>query len=306
MERKVFFTKEHIERSRFNSSPELCEQAIHCLELVSRLVEEGLDFQFKGGNSLLLILPKPKRFSIDVDIATDQSQEEIESVVEKIVNKKDVFTEWDKITHTTTSWSPLASYHLYYKSIIKPSEKTFVMLDVQLLRSPYRTEEKVIECGDLYKSSVEANVPLPSCIVGDKLITLGPNTLGIPVGKGMGTQRLKHIYDIARILEMSPRFEIIQESFQSYLQQENRIQGANFSVQDVIDDTLDFCRCVKSLGLEIKDFECDSELQREIIQGLESFVPHLFDKNYTLTNLKNDIASLEICLLNLRERLVRV
>jgi len=65
--KKVFHEKKHRE-NKFDASEALAEQAVHCLELVAELVQEGLKFQFKGGNSLLLILEKPRRFSIDVDI----------------------------------------------------------------------------------------------------------------------------------------------------------------------------------------------------------------------------------------------
>ena len=79
----VFFSKFHIETNRFNAPATLAEEAVHCLELVAELVEAGLDFQFKGGNSLLLILPEPKRFSIDVDIATDEPRERIEECLDR-------------------------------------------------------------------------------------------------------------------------------------------------------------------------------------------------------------------------------
>ena len=46
----------------------LLEKAIRALFLEEQLKIRGLDFQFKGGTSLLLHLPTPLRFSIDVDI----------------------------------------------------------------------------------------------------------------------------------------------------------------------------------------------------------------------------------------------
>ena len=81
----ALFTKEHIESHAFAASHALAEQAIHCLELVAELSWANLSFQFKGGNSLLVILQDPKRFSIDVDIATDETVSRIEEVLDKIV-----------------------------------------------------------------------------------------------------------------------------------------------------------------------------------------------------------------------------
>ena len=41
---------------------------IMALSLVENLKKAGLDFIFKGGTSLLLLLESPLRFSIDIDI----------------------------------------------------------------------------------------------------------------------------------------------------------------------------------------------------------------------------------------------
>ena len=84
---KKYFSKKNIQSNKFDASEVLAEQAVHCLELVSELVEAGLSFQFKGGNSLLLILEKPRRFSIDVDIATDETKERIEACLNAIIKK---------------------------------------------------------------------------------------------------------------------------------------------------------------------------------------------------------------------------
>ena len=48
--------------------PILIEKMIMALALVEQLKLAGLDFVFKGGTSILLMLDKPERFSIDVDI----------------------------------------------------------------------------------------------------------------------------------------------------------------------------------------------------------------------------------------------
>ena len=48
--------------------PILIEKMIMALTLVENLQLSGLDFIFKGGTSLILLLGKPGRFSIDIDI----------------------------------------------------------------------------------------------------------------------------------------------------------------------------------------------------------------------------------------------
>ena len=52
---------------------QLLEKTIGALYLVESLVKENLEFIFKGGTSLVLLLNEIKRFSVDVDIITDEN-----------------------------------------------------------------------------------------------------------------------------------------------------------------------------------------------------------------------------------------
>ena len=56
-----------------NSSTDirLLEKTIGTLYLVENLANEGLEFIFKGGTSLILLLNEIKKFSVDVDIITE-------------------------------------------------------------------------------------------------------------------------------------------------------------------------------------------------------------------------------------------
>jgi predicted nucleotidyltransferase component of viral defense system len=66
------------------SDPAIMEKVIYALTLVEQLAQTDLSFTFKGGTSLLLILPEPKRFSIDVDIVTTESRERVEAALTQI------------------------------------------------------------------------------------------------------------------------------------------------------------------------------------------------------------------------------
>jgi hypothetical protein len=54
--------------------PILIEKMIMALILVENLRLSGLEFIFKGGTSLILLLGIPQRFSIDIDIVLPKSQ----------------------------------------------------------------------------------------------------------------------------------------------------------------------------------------------------------------------------------------
>ena len=289
-----FFSHEHIEKFRFNAPAALAEEAVHCLELVAELVDAGLPFQFKGGNSLLLILPEPKRFSIDVDIATDASREQIEQCLDAIVSRYRVFKRWEKRQHKTKPWLPIASYYLYFDSSVKGGAEASIMLDAQLRRSPYKTEKKKIACGKLYKSATFVELPLPSSIIGDKLLTLGPNTLGIPVGKGKEAQRLKHVFDVSRLLATRPLLSEVRECFLACLRHENEIQERGRGADELIEDTLAFCRSVAPYAEKPPDQDL-SPIMSENVRGLPVFAGHLFEAGYSWEHLKRDMARVALC-----------
>ncbi|MDR0307583.1 MAG: nucleotidyl transferase AbiEii/AbiGii toxin family protein [Chitinispirillales bacterium] len=291
---KIYFTKEHIERCRFNASSTLAEQALHCLELVAELSECGLKYQFKGGNSLLLILNEPKRFSIDVDIASGESRERIEEVLNSLVAKYGVFFKWERRQHKTKPWLPLSSYNIYYSSLFDSSPDTCVMLDVQMRTSPYKTEFKKVCCGSLYKSGASVELPLPSSIIADKLLTLGPSTLGIPVGRGKEAQRLKHVYDVSRISATLPDVNNIRESFVQCLEQENDLQNTSHSVMDIVKDTLSFL-WTSAMHENLPPFSGKAVFD-ENIRGLEPFAKHLFDAGYDWRALQRDMARAALCI----------
>ena len=59
-------------------NPPLLEKMIHALSLLQHLKKQGLPFIFKGGTSLLLLLENARRFSVDIDILTQASRQEVE------------------------------------------------------------------------------------------------------------------------------------------------------------------------------------------------------------------------------------
>lgn len=65
-----------------NSSTDirLLEKTIGTLYLVENLANEGLEFIFKGGTSLILLLNEIKKFSVDVDIITEEYRKRLKVI----------------------------------------------------------------------------------------------------------------------------------------------------------------------------------------------------------------------------------
>jgi len=287
--------KAHIEANKKDAPAFLAEQAVHCLEMVAELSNEGLDFCFKGGNSLLVILEQPCRFSIDVDIATAETRERVDACVESAIKKNGVFTRFQKRQHKTKPWLPMVSYEIFYPSHFAPEGETFIMLDAVLKASPYPTQRKTVACGGLYRSNVTVKLPTVSSLIADKLLTLGPNTLGIPLGKKKEAQRLKHCHDVALLSEKGPELVPMRQALRACLAQELEIQERTLALEAVLKDTLEFCRLPFNHAEEPALESTDGAL-REIVFGRLPFEGHLFKKDYSWQRLQRDTAQCGLCM----------
>lgn len=55
-------------RKKYRKDPSLMESMIYALYLLEQVKQTGLEFIFKGGTSLMLLMKEPRRFSVDIDI----------------------------------------------------------------------------------------------------------------------------------------------------------------------------------------------------------------------------------------------
>lgn len=108
--------------------PVLHEKMAHAFKLVNKLAQSGLSFTFKGGTSIGLLCGSLDRFSIDVDILTTASREELENHLQAITSQRD-FTRFELDTKRSyRSRLPKAHYKIYFNSTYPGSGH--VLLDV--------------------------------------------------------------------------------------------------------------------------------------------------------------------------------
>ncbi len=284
---KHYFTKDHYEAKKGFTPPYLSELVVHCLELVSLLSEHGIEYRFKGGNSLLILLEDPQRFSIDVDIATSENKQTLIDSVAHITEKSQIFTSFESRAPRTKPWLPLISFKLFFNSFFQKKEDSFVMLDVVLEAPPYPGIRKQVKCLDIYCSTQTVEVPTISGLIGDKFLTLGPATLGIPLGKNKAAQRLKHLFDISLLLNNDYQLDAVSQSIKTCSFQENKLQKTSFSHAEIIEDTKDFLEAILKYK-EKPDFNQfnENEYIYEISQGFDEFVGYLFKMKYNWQNLR--------------------
>ncbi|MCA9705878.1 MAG: nucleotidyl transferase AbiEii/AbiGii toxin family protein [Myxococcales bacterium] len=283
------FTREHYEAHKGFAPDHLCELVVHCLELAAQLASTDLEFRFKGGNSQLILLEEPQRFSIDVDIVTTVGKEDLAARVQAIAQACDVFTHCEVRQHKTKPWLPMISFKLFFDSCYQAPQDAYVMLDAVLEPPPYGGQRRPVTCGSLYRSEVEVEVPSISGLIADKLLCIGPSTMGIPLGKSKEAQRLKHVFDVALLSGQPHDHAVMGEALGAIMAQENRIQKSAWSHDDVIADTRAFCR----LPLQHEDRPADALLEPgtyldEIARGFDGFRHHPFRAEYTWPRLRAD------------------
>lgn len=149
-------------REEFNNAdPLLVEKVIKALTLLDALCEQDLKFIFKGGTALLLLLPEPLRFSIDIDIIIEEKPDNLEKLFEDIISQT-AFTHFEE-DRRKKSKIPKKHYKFFYESVLPGQGEQHVLLDILFSENPYpRLLAKSVESPLMEVADGPAQVRLPS------------------------------------------------------------------------------------------------------------------------------------------------
>lgn len=155
-------TIKEMKRENPSADIQLLEKTIGALYLVESLVNENLDFIFKGGTSLIILLNEIKRFSVDVDIITEESKEKVRKVLENIIENQDLFIRLEENIreNSTSQRMELQHYKFFFNSVTDNSEK-YILLDIAYESNKYpKVIEKKIQNKKLkMESNITVKVP---------------------------------------------------------------------------------------------------------------------------------------------------
>ncbi len=195
----------YISKHRVNRTHLL--KALMALEYLSQLKSAGLEFIFKGGTGIQLILPDGwNRFSIDLDIQTTRKRDEIEDIL---------LTIKARFGDRYFDFRPraVAGDHSDWFSSFVVTIPTFggadstILLDV--LHSPTNVQTLEIPIkSDFYDSPAVVSIPSCEALLADKLSTLGPNTIGSRLRDSRGgLNYTKHLFDLQSLLPLARNVE---------------------------------------------------------------------------------------------------
>lgn len=257
---------------------QLLEKTIGALFLVESLVNTGLDFIFKGGTSLILLLDEIKRFSVDVDIITEESQEKVKQIVNEIINNQDLFTRVEENIreNVVSKRMEIAHYKFFFNSVTDDSEK-YILLDIAFESNKYsRVIEKRIENTKLnVKSDLSVKVPSTESILGDKLTVLAPRTTGISYNSEKELELMKQLYDVDKLFDVAKDINEIKESFINIANREiNYRKLKEITYEDVLNDIEDFTKDII--------YRENKENLNKIIIGMRKFTNFMLERKFLI------------------------
>lgn len=276
------------------------EKAIFCLEYAGQLQEEGLDLIFKGGSALQVLLgTKWTRLSIDIDICTDSSKEELETILEKIHYKfdKKAFS----YTPRNREISSRIPFYLYRIETPAITEKTrTILLDAMGIKPKIATQQTSLKTF-FYESPVKITTPTTGALLGDKLTTIGPTSIGRPLNDSRnGLEYTKHFFDIGVLQETDFHIEQCKAAYTEVIRVQSKIRNKQYARDECFEDMLFTCQVAslpQQLGEQtIKELtppkvgRATSEF-RILQDGLRRFRPFLVQKiRYTWDDLRSNAA----------------
>lgn len=264
---------ERLEKLKFNSLARM-ELFLWDLEIFLQIQAILKDkIVLKGGAAAQFYLPiEYQRTSVDIDMICAVGIEEVEKVLEGIERKfkgtKELFKAQPHKPKDPKTIIPMMTYYmnvpsactemeLFGKKIAGAQEIKIEFhftddpLMIQMISSP---QIFALETKQTYQL-----LPLDN-LIGDKLTTLGPNTIGIPMERA--DEQIKQIYDIFWLLEFNrDKIDLsrVKESFLDRAVSEAQQRSLTVDINDIFSDMM-----AQMKQLSIIDMENDKDLIKRI------------------------------------------
>jgi hypothetical protein len=238
-------------RNLGNCDPGLLEKCVRALTLLGHLAESGLPFMFKGGTSILLHLPDIRRLSIDIDIVSPASNEELDRVVARIGATAPFTGSAEDIRGTATGREPMPRrrhFQFFFPSERGKNGHAHVLLDVvQEPHCPHDTVQRPIRTSFLVPDrEITVTLPTIESLLGDKLTAFAPTTTGVKLRRrnnepGEVMQVAKQLFDVGVLFEHATDFSAIARAYDGVQAQESGYRENLHSREASLSDTISAC-----------------------------------------------------------------
>ncbi|MDF7824461.1 nucleotidyl transferase AbiEii/AbiGii toxin family protein [Pontiellaceae bacterium B12227] len=221
----------------------LLEKSIHALALLGSLSESGIPFVFKGGTSLLLHLTEIRRLSIDIDIVSHVSKEQLTKVLDKITSTKP-FNKYVEVSPGFSGKPDMLRFEVHYDPIIDTTQPYVLLEVVEEENCPLPCEQKTISASFINTDrDVKVTTPTVNALLGDKLTAFAPNTIGVHYqdehGASTALQVVKQLFDIGELFDHVTDMAEVRTAYKASYAVENKYYDERYSLDQVINDTAD-------------------------------------------------------------------
>lgn len=281
------FSLEHIKALEKETGSQLAiiERTMFAFGLLEAISQTGLQFIFKGGSCLMLLLNEPKRFSTDIDIIVPPGTD-INDYINKAGHIFPFFHQEEQLRHKQNNIEK-RHFKFLYISPITDSPVT-VLLDVLFEENLYSsTTNKNLGNKLLLTegSNVEVTIPGINCILGDKLTAFAPHTTGIKIDAEKELEIIKQMFDCATLLREITDFEEVKSTYNEIVKIELAYRDLHISSEEVLLDTIRSAAVIVGQGSLIK-----SEDFKVYSKGINGITSHLVSKKYGMTMAGFDAA----------------
>lgn len=285
-------------RRQYKKDPGIIESMIHALYLLDQLRTTGLDFIFKGGTSLILIMEKPLRFSVDIDIivSPDLNRESLDAYLKRIPGSSEFLRMEVDERRSYKEGIPKAHYSFFYRSnvptrtkngVVVSNPEREILLDILFSENPYPAlTERPIQTDWVIVKGAPLIVKTPdiNSIAGDKLVAFAPCTTGVPYGVGKEKEIIKQLFDVGNLFHQINNFELFKRSYLTSAvgEMKYRPERKISSVEEILRDTVATALIIANREYHEKNDE-DSRLKfAEIKTGINQFGHFVFDGNFRI------------------------
>ena len=221
------------------------EKAIAALYLLESLSLTDMDFIFKGGTSLLLLLGKIHRLSIDIDVIVVKDINDIDSLFTEVCNKSKIFFRYEKQEREKAKFSDIEHYKFYYHPFDDETTESYILLDIYYMENPYQRTINIEISSDLISTVGDnQNVLTPdvNSILADKLTAFAPETIGISLSAEPGhrpkrVEVIKQLYDIGNLFDKAGDVKCIKATYQTIAEHEIKTKLLDITPDDTLRDS---------------------------------------------------------------------
>lgn len=254
------------------------EKCLHAFELLGRLQQEGIDFVFKGGTSLLLRIPDPHRLSIDIDIVCRDPH--LERVLDRCVGTPFTRLEEDKRRH---NHPPRRRHWNFHYNSVNPDQcpEPYVILDVLEEDVLYPDVESIPIAASFLTvdHKILVSVPTVDNLLADKLTAFAPLTIGQPYSDDHPEKMIKHVFDIGELFNIAGSIHAVRDVYNIIAAAEIGYRGGGYRPETCLDDTIEAARLITGLTVNQR---FDTDRCELLATGIDALRGHLIGTDWNL------------------------